>query len=149
MLLCKGDGTCFEQCYCVCYDPVTDEDYDECICGRGGKGACYLKTFECSCTLIECKNFDICKKALPKWAYDRLPGIGLCFDCWAYRGVMKKSDLAEECAICLDTKIVVSLECHHLHKLCLECWEKTIDSKPFPSCCPLCRKTIGAWKVNF
>jgi len=142
---CKGKGTCFKDCFC-------NEDDEICYCGHRIHGVRYCRKEPCihNCEMIKCKNFDTCGQSSPQWAMDMHPGghFRLCFDCWAYRGEMKKTSQPENCSICYEDKIVVELSCHSTHKLCLECWDKTINYKRFPSECPLCRKVIGAWKRN-
>lgn len=147
---CSGNGVCFRECFCDCYDEATNIDHDECVCGHRSHNVTYCRTVACvhKCEFQKCKNFEICSKEMPAWAYDRFPGNGSCFDCWAYFGTMKKSSVAEECAICLEDKIVVGLACHSTHQICFDCWNKTIASKPYPSQCPLCRTEIGGWKLN-
>ena len=147
---CSGNGLCFKECFCICYDEVTDVDYDVCICGHRAHNVKYCRAEACKydCKFQICKNFEICNMVMPAWCYDRFPGDGACFDCWAYYGPMTKSDKDEECAICLEDKIVVGLSCHPSHKICFGCWDKTITSQPYPSQCPLCRTAIGGWKLN-
>ena len=149
---CKGDGECYKHCECECYDPETDEDHEVCTCGCRGHNLRYCRKAPCvhNCETIKCKNYDICGISTPKWNMTNHPGgdVGLCFDCWAYRGELKKTSEREECSICYENKILVELSCHPAHKLCMSCWEKTINSKKFPSECPLCRKVIGSWKYN-
>lgn len=148
MSACGGNGLCFNECYCICFDEETDVDNEVCTCGHREHNVKYCRTMDCSCEMVQCKNFAVCATVMPGWSFDRIPGSGLCFDCWAYRGLMKKSSEVEGCAICMEEKVVIGLSCHPTHKMCLECWDKTIESKPFPSCCPLCRASIGGWKLN-
>ena len=152
MANCQGDGSCYKYCECECYDAETDEDYEVCSCGHRSHNVKYSRKEACvhNCDFIKCKNFHICGISTPEWDMANHPGgaLGLCFNCWAYRGELKQTSEPEECSICSEDKIVVELSCHPTHKMCVECWDKTIDSKKFPSKCPLCRKAIGAWKVN-
>lgn len=149
---CEGKGTCYEHCSCECYNAETDEDYEVCSCGHRNHNLKYCRKNPCvhNCEFIKCKNFDICGISTPEWDMKNHPGgeVGLCFQCWAYRGELKKTSTEEECGICLEDKILVELSCHSLHKICIECWDKTINSKKSPSICPLCRKVIGSWKFN-
>jgi len=152
MVICEGDGSCFKYCECTCYDKETDKDHENCICGHRIHSVKYCRQQPCphNCELRKCKNFDSCGVSTPLWNMMNHPGgaVGLCFECWAYRGELKRTTTNEECGICMEEKILVELSCHPTHKICAECWEKTIDSKQYPSTCPLCRKSIGAWKVN-
>jgi hypothetical protein len=149
---CEGKGTCYEHCACECYDAETDEDYEVCSCGHRIHKLKYCRKDPCvhNCEFIKCKNFDICGISTPEWDMKNHPGgeVGLCFECWAYRGKLKKTPTMDECGICLEDKILVELSCHSLHKICIDCWDKSIHSKKYPSICPLCRKTIGSWKFN-
>jgi hypothetical protein len=46
----------------------------------------------------------------------------------------------------------VTLSCHASHKLCLACWDATINCKLAvltPSSCPLCRKVIGGMTSKY
>ena len=153
MANCQGDGSCYKDCLCYCYDSETDEDYEVCSCGHRSHNVKYCRKDACvhNCDFIKCKNFQICGISTPEWSMAQHPGgeLGLCRNCWAYRGELKQTSEPEECIICFEDKIVVELSCHPTHKMCIECWEKNIDSKNFPSKCPICRKVIGAWKVNF
>ena len=77
---------------------------------------------------------------------DKIPGQDMCFECWAYRGKLKKTSSPEECPVCMDEKLLVILSCHETHKICLECLDKTNESKHVTKC-PLCRKSIGNLKL--
>ena len=149
---CEGNGKCYIDCSCECYDAETDIDHKVCTCGHRSHNMKYCRKDPCvhNCEFIKCKNFDICGISTPKWDMDNHPGgaIGLCFECWSYRGDLKQTIKPEECCICSEEKILLELSCHSTHKLCLDCWEKTINSQKFPSKCPLCRKDIGCWKIN-
>jgi hypothetical protein len=146
---CTGDGRCFTQCYCICYNKDTDEDHPICICGHRTHGTEYCRKEPCiyKCRYIQCKNFVICGISMPKWSMEQIPVGNMCFNCWAYRGNMEASQI-EECIICNMEKQVIVLQCHSTHKICLECWDKATHSKKYPSTCPFCRKDIGGWKCN-
>lgn len=148
MANCKGNGECYESCSCGCYDAETDKDYEVCTCGHRSHNLEYCRKDSCihNCEFIKCKNFEICDISAPKWAYP--PGCDLCYHCWKYNGEMKKMSETSECCICLEDKILVELSCHSTHRICIECWNKSVHSKKYPSECPLCRKVIGAWKYN-
>jgi hypothetical protein len=152
MSSCEGNGACYKYCECKCYDAETDEDHKVCSCGHRIHNVKFCRKDPCehNCEFIKCKNFDICHVSTPQWNMAEHPGgeLGLCFECWAYRGELKETSLLEECGICLEDKIVIELSCHPTHKICLECWDKTIKTQKFPSKCPLCRKVIGKWKFN-
>ena len=145
---CSGDGACFTDCFCGCYDPITDEDHEVCTCGHREHKKRYCREAPCvhNCEFVKCTNFDLCKTSIPQ--RELVPGTDMCHECWAYRGKLTKSAEPEECVVCLDKKIVVELSCHSSHKICLDCWDKTIHSQAYPSKCPLCRAAIGAWKFN-
>lgn len=150
MQVCKGNGACFKRCACSCYDPITDVDNDVCTCGCRAHSVEYCRAAPCThdCKLVQCKNFGVCGIQAPKWQFDLFPEghNRLCFDCWAYRGVLKQTEEVELCTICFETKQLVVLSCHASHKLCLTCWDTTINSRATvldPSSCPLCRKVIG------
>jgi len=153
MTECTGNGKCFELCECICYDIETDIDHEVCSCGHRSHNVRFCRKGPCvhNCEFIKCKNFNICKTSSPKWYIDEHPGsgVGLCFNCWAYRGKMRNVEEPADCGICYENKILIELDCHPTHKLCLECWDKTIDSKPYPSRCPICRKALGSWKFNW
>lgn len=152
MANCEGNGTCYEYCECECYDIETNEDYETCTCGHRNHSLKYCRKNTCinNCEFIKCKNFDSCGISTPMWDMINHPGgdVGLCFKCWAYHGELKKTSTAEECYCCCENKILVELSCHSTHKICFDCWNKTIDSKKVPSECPLCRKSIGSWKFK-
>ncbi len=147
---CSGDGTCFQDCLCMCYNPETDEDHLECTCGHRVHDLRYCRKSPCpfNCVFVKCKNFNVCGTTMPKWDMMTHPGgaLGLCFSCWAYNGELKETSQSEECPICREDKILVQLKCHSTHKVCMDCWNKTIDSKAPPSTCPMCRTSIGGWK---
>jgi hypothetical protein len=149
---CKEDGSCYKHCACECYDPETDKDNEICRCGCRSHKLKYCRKNPCiyNCELIKCENFDICGISTPKWDTINHPGgvVGLCFECWAYRGKLKKTSEHQECGVCLEDKVVLELSCHSTHKICLECWDKSIHSQKYPSKCPICRKVLGAWKFN-
>ena len=150
MSSCSGDGSCFEHCFCMCYDLETDEDHLVCTCGHRIHVDRYCRQSPCpyNCVFMKCKNFDNCGISMPKWDMMNHPGgvLGLCFNCWAYKGELKRTSEPQECPICCEEKILVELQCHSTHKICFECWNKTIDAKKAPSSCPICRKRIGGWK---
>jgi hypothetical protein len=95
----------------------------------------------------KCKNYDICGAEMLSVSMDKIPGQNMCFECWASRGELKKTYSPEECPVCMDEKLLVELSCHNTHKICLECLDKTNESKHVTNC-PLCRKSIGNWKLN-
>jgi len=156
MQTCKGNGECFKRCSCTCYDPITDVDHDVCTCGCRAHTMEFCRAASCKydCEMVQCKNFGICGYAAPHWYFERFPEgyKGLCFDCWAYRGVLIQTKEHEVCSICLETKQLVQLSCHPSHKLCIGCWDATINSKLAvltPSLCPLCRKVIGGMTQKY
>ena len=149
---CEGNGKCFKICRCTCYDRATDVDHPVCTCGcRTHTSMEFCRSTPCkySCELVSCKNVELCKYEAPRWMYsDKLPEgyKQLCFDCWAYRGELKQTEKEEACSICFEMKTLVNLSCHESHKMCLACWDTTINCKLArfePSSCPICRKTIG------
>jgi hypothetical protein len=149
---CEGDGKCYKYCECECYDYARNIVFDICSCGHRSHNLKYCRVDTCihNCKFIKCNNFDTCGISTPEWDMMNHPGgeMGLCFKCWAYYGKLKRTSQPENCAICLEDKILVELSCHSTHKLCIDCWDKTVDAKKFPSECPLCRKHIGSWKYN-
>ena len=96
----------------------------------------------------KCKNYEICGEEDFALEMDKRVDPHMCFECWAYRGELKKTAELSECSVCMDENQLIQLSCHETHRLCLECWDKTIKSKPSPSKCPICMTQIGAWKVN-
>ena len=152
MSSCKGNGECFRQCYCVCYNEDTDEDHLVCTCGHRTHKIPYCREQPCmyNCDFIKCKNYDICGISVPKWDMMNHPGgeLGLCFTCWAYNGEMKKTLEPDNCPVCYEDKVLIELSCSRLHKVCKECWDKTTESKGCQTSCPMCRKYIGKWKVK-
>lgn len=150
MSLCNGNGSCFQQCCCSCYE---DDDCEipliECICGHrnhtriiGGNDQCDIYCQEeCQhkCKLIECYNFRLCCKKYPKNLLDCYNGM--CLNCDMMLGKINFTDKKDECPICLETKDMIQIGCGH--NLCLDCWRKMSETKQtIPLSCPLCRKSI-------
>lgn len=79
-----------------------------------------------NCVPINCKNYELCGKSFPE-QYQK--GEGTCLNCdiifgkWnGGKGILQLSDI-EECCVCLENKIHISLpKCNH--KLCIECMRK-------------------------
>jgi len=128
---CKGDGECFTQCECDCYDDNTEIYYDICICGhRKHKGYCPTNC----CELIKCVNYDICKKKRPQ----RILNIhkGFCMGCHMLIGSYNITQHKEECPICEQNNNIVILDCNH--KVCKKCWYIRCERNNHN--CPICYK---------
>ena len=96
-----------------------------------------------NCVPINCKNYELCGSSFPE-QYGK--GEGICLNCdiifgkWnGGKGILEISNNEEECCVCLDNKIQISLpKCNHT--LCIECMRKTYFGKRTLNNCPLCRK---------
>lgn len=141
-VICSGDGSCFENCWCYCYE----DDYNMliqckiCECGhRSHAGNCPPKK-QCiyNCKLIECENFLFCGEKMPKWKWFEYQG--LCINCSTYVGKLLFINITAECTICTDVKKLIQLSCGH--RLCSDCWKTICDSTKRIACCPFCRKGI-------
>jgi len=154
MSACEGDGTCYTWCECMCFDSDTFEYHETCSCGHRSHTLKFCRENPCihNCELIKCTNFDICGYSMPEYESSQQKNRGreqgLCYNCWYYHGKLKKTSEPEDCCICFEEKILVELSCHSTHKLCFDCWDKSIKAKKLPSTCPQCRKQIGFGKYN-
>jgi hypothetical protein len=92
----------------------------------------------------ECHNFSYCQNKAEDWLIDQRGGT--CSQCWMYFGQINNTNESKECTICNEIKNIIKLSCNH--EMCFDCW-KTIaeDHTKLPTCCPYCRKQIGAWKI--
>ena len=151
---CTGNGACFDQCCCICYEDEECEIPSEvCTCGHrdhpkiiGGPTECdiYCRE-ECShdCQLVECHNFRLCGKKEPQVSLDH--DNGMCMNCAVKFGRIKFLDTQDDCPICLETKDMIQISCGK-HNVCLDCWKQAsaTPNRPIPLSCPLCRESI--WK---
>lgn len=155
MANCKGDGTCFEQCVCVCCEDEDCEIPSEiCTCGHrdhtrtGGNARPdeYCQTnCEHGCQLVECHNYKLCGDKFPKWfSYCH---NGMCAECAVMIGKIEFLDLKDGCPICMEKKDMIQVSCGK-HKVCLDCWKQLSETpnRPIPLRCPLCRESIWKWK---
>jgi len=141
MSTCNGNGECLIQCECECYDKETDEVLELCVCGhREHNGYCPSNC----CSPIECINYKYCNVKLPKWV--TFCNNGKCINCDVKYGKHTISNKVEECCVCFENKILISLKCNH--RVCNDCWNnitnnifKSNEGKPL---CPLCRN-VNDW----
>ena len=149
---CKGDGSCFHQCCCTCFeDEHCEIESEVCTCGHRGHqtyigGTTELDIYcreECrmNCQLVECNNFRICGKKEPLWFLNT--NNVMCLLCAITIGKIKFLDIQDDCPICLETKDIVQICCGK-HNLCLDCWKNICKSEGKPAC-PLCREHIWDW----
>ncbi len=83
------------------------------------------KNLNCDCTLVKCRNYDICKSELPEFLIGCYRGY--CLNCDMKRNsnndvhiFTKKSEIKEECPVCLENNYIYKLmECNHY--LCGDC----------------------------
>lgn len=155
MSSCSGRGSCIQQCFCGCYDEETDI-YDEiCTCGHrnhtqliGGPTECdvYCQE-ECphNCHLVECHNFKLCGLKRPREILDC--HNGMCLNCAIEIGRIIFLSEKDDCTICMENKDMILISCGK-HKLCLDCWKKTSETKDgqIPLRCPFCRQSIWEQK---
>lgn len=138
---CSGDGTCLEQCWCVCYDreyPEEDEDvtyHEVCTCGHREHNS-YCTDNDPCCEPVKCANYDFCHVKLPLCItyYHN----SMCAGCAISLGPHKIINDVEECPVCLEDKLMLLLRCNH--KMCRSCWNNiTSINEEYRSKCPLCR----------
>lgn len=150
---CNGDGTCFNQCFCGCYDDEACEIESEvCTCGHrahkkhiGSEGIFDIycrKNCPMNCQLEECNNFRLCDIKQPLWLLNT--NNGMCLQCAITIGKIKFLDIQDDCPICLETKDMIQISCGK-HKVCLDCW-KGVSKSAGKTACPLCREHIWAWR---
>lgn len=149
---CKGDGSCFEQCCCICFEDDECEVPSElCTCGHREHANNLLEgeycQYECphGCKLVECHNFRLCGKKEPQWFLNCYHGM--CHQCTIMIGKIKFMDTKDDCPICMENKNMIEVCCGK-HHVCLDCWLTLSNTKdsPIPLSCPLCRKSI--WKYE-
>ena len=145
MSSCKGEGACFEQCGCCCYDEELNIPSEICTCGHRTHGDSGFCNTGCphSCKLIECHNYKMCGYKGPQRLLDS--HNSMCMGCAIHIGKIKFLDEKDDCPICLINKDMIEISCGK-HKFCLDCWkdwsENNIQAAPLT--CPLCRNPI--WK---
>jgi hypothetical protein len=149
---CNGRGECLKQCFCECYDEVSESYLPVCICGHrdhpkliGGSTEydVYCKP-DCpkKCTLVKCHNFDMCGEKCPQWLLDC--DRGMCKNCAVMIGKIKFLNEKDDCPICFINKDMIEISCGK-HKVCLDCWKQWSETgNKIPLTCPLCRESI--WK---
>ena len=148
---CIGDGTCFQQCCCICYEDEECEVPSEfCACGHRKHTDLFEGEYcqdECphNCKLVECHNFKLCGRKRPKWYLSC--HNGMCMDCAVMIGRIKFLDEKEDCPICMEHKEVIQVSCGK-HNVCIDCWKQLSETpdRPIPLRCPLCRESIWNWK---
>lgn len=152
-IICQGKGQCLQQCVCTCeQDENTMRYFKTCICGHGNHativgGYSYLDEYcqeipcEFGCWLVKCHNFTMCGQSRPQWILDR--NGGMCLDCAVNYGPMKFMNVKDDCAICLELKDVVQINCGN-HVVCIDCWKQWCHTSKSPAKCHLCREPI--WK---
>lgn len=146
---CTGDGTCFNQCCCICFeDEACEISSETCVCGHRDhtnllNGEYCQEKCHHNCNLIECHNFRMCGVKEPHWLLNC--NNGMCHECAVMIGRIKFLDIEDECPICLETKDMIQISCGK-HNVCLDCWKKAsaTPDRPIPLSCPLCRESI--WK---
>jgi hypothetical protein len=156
MVSCNGDGSCIQQCCCICYeDEECDVPSEVCTCGHrshikiiGGNEETDMycqKPCQHKCTLVECHNFKLCRKKLPLQILHCYNDM--CSTCAVMLGKLTFLDVKDECPICLENKDMVLISCKK-HKVCIECWKTAseTENRPIPLTCPLCRESIWKWK---
>jgi len=143
MSSCNGD--CLNQCECECYNEETEEYNEVCVCGhREHNGYCPSNC----CNPVECRNYKFCNIKQPKWVSNC--HNGMCMNCDIQMGKHKYTNQIEECCVCLENKIMITLKCNHT--VCNDCWYKITkkgfgDDEPeeYNPLCPLCRN-LNDWR---
>jgi hypothetical protein len=109
---CNG---CILECECECLL----DDYNSCTCIHSTHEYGYCPT-ECKeCKMVECPNFRLCNKKIPKYLAECFEDK--CIDCAIYLGKYENTDIIDECCVCYENKIMIKLgKCNHL--ICLDCW---------------------------
>ena len=127
MTSCNKNGECLIQCRCKCFNKK------ECVCGhRDHNGYCPSSC----CVPVECRNFPQCNTRVPKWL--AFLKNGTCINCDMQMGRRTITSQVEDCCVCFENKIMLSLKCNH--KICNECWYNVaIEGGGNKSLCPLCR----------
>jgi hypothetical protein len=91
---------------------------------------------------VECRNIIHCNQRIHILDYKQRNG--LCIDCVIKMGPHIVTNIEEECPVCLDIKLMISLECKHT--ICIHCWYKIANQWFSDACvvnspsCPVCRK---------
>ena len=97
---------------------------------------------DCPCELEKCFNYPYCRRKVPGFLLDL--NNELCLLCAVNVGKIyfdkKKHD---KCPICWEEKTLYMISCQ-AHSFCQECWVKHCSMNH--GSCPLCRKSIWAWK---